>query len=169
MKIVPVLMISLTMVAYSCDKKENANTTISTEAVETTAPSDSSVIMTDSVTAVQPNEARQAPVAATANNVQAANTGGKPALNPPHGEPFHRCDIAVGAPIDSAPQQAAPAPVVPQAAPQSGFNTSPINPVAAPAPVPAAAQNNTGPKPALNPAHGEPWHRCDLQVGAPLT
>ena len=26
-----------------------------------------------------------------------------PGMNPPHGQPNHRCDIAVGAPLDSPP------------------------------------------------------------------
>ncbi len=26
-----------------------------------------------------------------------------PGMNPPHGQPGHRCDIAVGAPLDSPP------------------------------------------------------------------
>jgi hypothetical protein len=35
-------------------------------------------------------------------------TGPAPKINPPHGEPGHRCDIAVGAPLDGS----APAPKV---------------------------------------------------------
>ncbi len=89
-----------------------------------------------------------------------ADNSGKPALNPPHGEPYHRCDIEVGAPLNSsAPVQNVAPPVVQQRAPikTNNFDTNPIKP----------AQNN-GPKPALNPPHGEPHHRCDLEVGAPL-
>lgn len=82
----------------------------------------------------------------------------QPALNPAHGEPYHRCDIEVGAPLSSAPKPAqqvtAPQLVAPQPA-APGFDTNPISPA--------------GPKPALNPPHGEPHHRCDLQVGAPLS
>ncbi len=93
-----------------------------------------------------------------------AETSARPALNPAHGEPYHRCDIQVGAPIDSAPEPSAPQ-LTPS--PQvSGFNTSPIAPSVTSSAAPAAI---SGPKPALNPAHGEPYHRCDLQVGAPLT
>ncbi|TXF76124.1 hypothetical protein [Chryseobacterium sp.] len=74
-----------------------------------------------------------------------------PGMNPPHGEPNHRCDIAVGAPLSSPKAQ---------------------TPVAAPQPVPTAVPDQnalaSGEKPATNPAHGAPYHRCDLQVGAPL-
>lgn len=60
-------------------------------------------------------------------------------LNPAHGQPGHRCDIAVGAPLPSS--------------------TPPV--AAASAPVPATTRR-------LNPKHGEPGHRCDISVGAPL-
>jgi hypothetical protein len=71
-------------------------------------------------------------------------------LNPAHGQPKHRCDIAVGAPLNSPPagnpnqQPAANKPVVGVQAPAAG--------------------NNAG----LNPAHGQPGHDCAIAVGAPL-
>lgn len=79
-----------------------------------------------------------------------------PGMNPPHGEAGHRCDIPVGQPLNSktAPQPSAQN-VQPQAAPQ-------------PMPAPQAVANNTGPKPKLNPAHGEPWHDCAKKVGEAL-
>jgi len=73
-------------------------------------------------------------------------------MNPPHGEPGHRCDIPVGQPLNSKPVPAAqPTQVIAQ-------NTPAPNPTPAP----------TGPKPALNPAHGEPWHNCSVKVGEAL-
>ena len=75
------------------------------------------------------------------------------ALNPAHGMPGHRCDIAVGAPLNSPAQAGQPAP---QVQPM----TAPI-----PAAVPVAPANATG---KLNPPHGQPGHRCDISVGAPL-
>ena len=51
-----------------------------------------------------------------------ANVNGM-GLNPPHGKPGHRCDIAVGAPLNSAPAKAATASPV-------------ITPVAVPAEAP---------------------------------
>lgn len=68
-------------------------------------------------------------------------------MNPPHGEPGHRCDIPVGQPLNSKP-----APVAQQ--------TQAIAQNTPPAP--------TGEKPALNPAHGEPWHNCAVKVGEAL-
>ncbi|MBD8083660.1 hypothetical protein [Chryseobacterium caseinilyticum] len=88
------------------------------------------------------------------NNGKVAKTA--PGMNPPHGQPGHRCDIPVGQPLSSKP-----------AAAPTSQNTAPVQaPQPAPAPQPVVA--NTGPKPATNPAHGQPWHDCAKQVGAPL-
>jgi len=97
------------------------------------------------------------PNAVSPGKIQIDNTGKQvktaPGMNPPHGEPGHRCDIPVGQPLNSKPASATPAP-------------APVQP-AQPAPV-AQPVANTGPKPKLNPAHGEPWHECSKQVGEPL-
>lgn len=77
------------------------------------------------------------------------------ALNPAHGQPGHRCDINVGAPLNSKPNQTTINPAQQQTI---------INPTPAPAPAPATGGNQAG----LNPAHGQPGHRCDIAVGAPL-
>lgn len=79
------------------------------------------------------------------------------ALNPAHGQPGHRCDLAVGAPLPTAgsPVQI-PTPVTTAPAP------TPTPPVAVPTPTTAGG---TGAK---NPEHGQPGHRCDIAVGAPL-
>jgi len=71
-------------------------------------------------------------------------------LNPAHGQPGHRCDIAVGAalPVDNA--AAAPVGSAPLANPAQSTITAP------------AATGK------LNPAHGQPGHRCDIAVGAAL-
>jgi hypothetical protein len=72
-------------------------------------------------------------------------------LNPPHGQPGHRCDIQVGAPLNSTPGAAAtssatplpPAPVLPSGPPVSTAK-------------------------GLNPPHGQLGHDCSIPVGAPL-
>lgn len=76
-----------------------------------------------------------------------------PGMNPPHGQPGHRCDIPVGQPLNSKPDQA------PQPAQNIVQNTTP-------APVQQSLAN--GEKPKLNPPHGEPFHNCSVQVGAAL-
>ncbi|KIC94233.1 hypothetical protein [Flavihumibacter solisilvae] len=79
------------------------------------------------------------------------------ALNPAHGKPGHRCDIAVGAPLNSAARAASAVPSAPAstiAAPTAPAISIPAQPVAV--------------APAVNPSHGQPGHRCDLPVGSPL-
>jgi len=93
--------------------------------------------------AVQPQKsASPQPVTVPAPPV-AVNIPGKK-LNPKHGEPGHRCDIAIGAPLDSKPTQIVTTqPAVKQT---------------------VAIKTGKG----LNPPHSQPNHRCDIAVGAPL-
>ncbi|MEP7165471.1 MAG: hypothetical protein ABI741_12300 [Ferruginibacter sp.] len=91
-----------------------------------------------------PSQTISTPTANAGNSTTAAG------MNPPHGQPGHRCDIAVGAPLNSAPAKTTTAtntaqPVV--------MNTTAV-------PVKTA--------PGMNPPHGQPGHRCDIAVGAPL-
>ncbi len=112
---------------------------------------------TESTGTVDPN-AQFAPVTS-----ETAPLSGDVKLNPPHGEPGHRCEIAVGAPLDGSP---APAPATttetspimqttPQSGAPSGINVAP-------------AAGTTATAPGMNPPHGQPGHRCDIAVGAPL-
>lgn len=93
----------------------------------------------------------------TGNNsatTSAAATG----MNPAHGQPGHRCEIPVGAPLNttataSNPQKAVtPAPTV----------TTTPNP-STPTSVESAPTAE-----GMNPPHGQANHRCDIAVGAPL-
>lgn len=73
-------------------------------------------------------------------------------VNPAHGQPGHRCDIAVGAPLTQAA-------TTPQVATQQPQQTQ-IQPQVQVQPQKVAK--------GMNPAHGQPGHRCDIAVGAPL-
>jgi len=75
-----------------------------------------------------------------------------PGMNPPHGQPGHRCDIAVGAPLNQPAKMTA-------SSPQAPSTITKITPTAA-APAKTA--------PGMNPPHGQAGHRCDIAVGAPL-
>jgi hypothetical protein len=77
-----------------------------------------------------------------------------PGMNPPHGQPNHRCDIAVGAPLNSKP-----------ASPATTTGTT-VN--AQPQVTMTEVPNKVKTAPGMNPPHGEPNHRCDIAVGAPL-
>lgn len=117
-----------------------------------------------------------------ANLSMAAFAQGNAGLNPPHGQPNHRCDIAVGAPLNSAPAKAT-APVTYSKPGQTfpGMLQNPGKAVTNNAPVvqpgtAATVQQTTAATPVnakktaagMNPAHGQPNHRCDIPVGAPL-
>lgn len=75
-------------------------------------------------------------------------------INPPHGQPGHRCDIPVGAPLDGGTpaqtDQNKQIKMTPTSSNQSKSNAQ------------------SGEKPAVNPPHGQPFHRCDVKVGDPL-
>lgn len=79
-----------------------------------------------------------------------------PGMNPAHGQPGHRCDIQVGAPLNSPAGKPAPQPV-----------TTPVQqPVQSAPSILTAPTGNTAV--GMNPAHGQPGHKCDVAVGAPL-
>ncbi len=80
-------------------------------------------------------------------------------MNPEHGKPGHRCDISVGAPLSSAPAKTTTAPTT--VAQPTTITQPAITQPATTAPKTVTAKG-------MNPAHGEPGHRCDISVGAPL-
>lgn len=85
-------------------------------------------------------------------NTPAATTSSTtPLINPAHGMPGHDCTLQVGAPL---PQKESAQPQPANNAPVSAAPSSPVE-VSKPG--------------KLNPAHGEPGHRCDIAVGAPLS
>jgi hypothetical protein len=100
-----------------------------------------------------------APVTAPATAPATVNKNAA-GLNPAHGTPGHRCDIAVGAPLNSPPGNT-PTPV---AAPIGNAGPAMMqNPAKTPAPTQPSGKAGR-----LNPAHGEPGHDCSVAVGAPL-
>lgn len=124
-----ILMVSLVLV--SCKKEQEKESTTSTNP--------SSEIVVDSIQ-------------------KDISTPETVALNPPHGQPNHRCDIAVGAPLNTPvrPNSFYQEPVIPNNTNSQIQQQS--NPIATP---------NT-PRPKFNPPHGQPHHDCKIQVGDPL-
>ena len=88
--------------------------------------------------------------------VQPQPTTTAPGMNPPHGQPNHRCDIAVGAPLNSPPGNNA-----------AGQNPTPAT-VQKPQMQPQASTPAVATAPGMNPPHGQPGHKCEIAVGAPL-
>ena len=136
----------------STDQTKTDSTSVTTQAAPAGSPTAQPTIQMQP----QPGQA-QAPAA----DVKVAA-----GMNPAHGAPGHRCDIAVGAPLNSpAPAKgAAPQMQVQQqgaagSAPQMQMQQAP------PTAQPAAAGKGSG---KINPAHGQPGHDCKVAVGAPL-
>jgi hypothetical protein len=82
------------------------------------------------------------------------------ALNPEHGKPGHRCDIAVGAPLNSSPNTQKSIPTTNNEAINS-LQIQPSTPPNSPTPP-------KNPNAKINPAHGQPGHKCEVAVGDPL-
>ena len=92
--------------------------------------------------------ATNAPIVATAKG-----------MNPPHGQAGHRCEIPVGAPLNSPAASAQP---------NSKVATTPQMTVT-PTTSATATTTPTTPTPeGMNPPHGQEGHRCDIAVGAAL-
>ena len=86
------------------------------------------------------------------------------ALNPQHGQPGHRCDIDEGAPLNAPATNIQPnVPTILPTTPSSTTTTTATN-INAQKVLPPVNTSTT----ALNPKHGDPGHRCDIAVGAPL-
>lgn len=88
-------------------------------------------------------------------NPPAASTVTAPGINPPHGQPGHRCDITPGSPLNSKPSVSAPTISTPTInSPAIKMEQTPTTKVAT--------------APGMNPPHGEPGHVCGTPVGSPL-
>jgi len=104
----------------------------------------------------------QPQVTAQSYSTTAPTTATAKGMNPPHGQPGHRCDISVGAPLNSAPKNTAGSATVTQA---TNVTPAMMNVVEAP------AKTETTPvvtAPGMNPPHGQEGHVCGVAVGAPL-
>lgn len=161
------LSILLVATAFISCKKElepqaeaetRVNDTIVTETVAPAATAEGATMAPQTLTAPQTTQTTQTTQSATpAKNVVVGK-----GMNPPHGQPNHRCDIAVGAPLSGAATKPATQPMTIQT-PNSMTKTN--TPQAVPSLV-APAETVTAP--GMNPPHGEPGHSCSVAVGAPL-
>jgi hypothetical protein len=161
MKYINFLPVLLLMAATTGCGNSSSEDKTTPESSSTTVPAPTTVGTDASTTQPVPQQTPatiQAPVINTPTQPVTTQAVSKAGLNPAHGQPGHRCDISVGAPLDSKPTQPTvntTQPVVTQnAAPALTPNTP------TPSPVKVAA--------GMNPAHGQPGHRCDIAVGAPL-
>jgi hypothetical protein len=155
-----------TMISCSPGQKESKQVTVQeqNQMPEALLKADTSATISLVSDTVQASE--------TQKETAVVNTAANPPeLNPAHGQPFHRCDIPVGSPLNSvAPAKSAQikpatpvnktgmAPTIENAA---RLNNQQVN-------NPASTSVATGTLPKLNPPHGQPFHRCDIPVGSAL-
>ncbi|MCG2610253.1 hypothetical protein LZZ90_01885 [Flavobacterium sp. SM15] len=109
----------------------------------------------------------------------------RPGMNPPHGQPGHRCDIPVGAPLSSKPTAAkntttttntnatrytvsSPNSQSQNAGAETSTMTLPSANITPMKPEVKAQTTAPGMQGKPNPAHGEEGHRCDIPVGVNL-
>jgi hypothetical protein len=102
--------------------------------------------------------------------VPSATTTATTGLNPAHGQPGHRCDIAVGAPLNSAPSASVTPPSPTGAAGSPSVLAGPrVGSIPSPAGTAPSFNTQQGvTAPGMNPPHGQPGHDCSIAVGAPL-
>ena len=148
-----VLVFSLT----SCKKEEesNSNATIKSEVPFTQLPTSEQNQVAQPSTQQKHNlfNNNESP-AVVATSPNRSNSSIMASVNPAHGQPNHRCDIPVGAPLS---QKVSIASTTPQQTPKQTNSVVTV-------PTSLAAVTPKG----VNPPHGQKNHRCDIAVGAPL-
>lgn len=194
------IMIS-SLLFLSCKKEVTTN-----DNEEESISSETSTAVTDSLETTSPNTAAPVSMEPNKNSIMYGQTStgtSTPAntvttttvpppppspqkvakgMNPAHGQPGHRCDIAVGAPLNSAakkitvPNQTKPgmissATTKPGTQVINGATVTTVNnnanaTTAPPATVAAPPAVVTAP--GMNPPHGQEGHDCKIAVGAPL-
>jgi hypothetical protein len=165
----------LSILFISCKKEEVVTTS------ETTSTTPKEIIM-PRVQAIPSQTYTQQPITqniAPVQNQTATPNGQvitpnpvatKPGMNPPHGQAGHRCDIAVGAPLNS-PKSKQPSPGIATSQPVVTSSTITPAPTTQAATTPAILNPNateTVTAPGMNPPHGQAGHDCAVAVGAPL-
>lgn len=170
------LQLVILFLFISCKKEEtttaNTNSAVSVFSDSFSGPIDTTAVPSVNATSNLNANTAQNTTAIPANSVQFATAKG---MNPAHGKPGHRCDIAVGAPLNSSPTKT----------PVAAKTVETSQPVAQPTTVPNSPMNfNTDGKstitttttpstpvftaPGMNPPHGQEGHVCSVAVGAPL-
>lgn len=164
-------LLAISIAFVSCKKKEaetEADTTTTTTQQPTIVPN---VAPIPNETYAQPNPQVNMPVQ-TPQTVTQAPVVTKAGMNPSHGQPGHRCDIAVGAPLNSPVTKAATPSATPGKPAFTTTTTSTPTPTSI-TPQPGAPELLKTDTPAvtapgMNPPHGQPGHVCGTPVGSPL-
>lgn len=170
MKKITIIALFAALGLVSCNDKKAETTTTTSETTTTTT--DAAPVDEHAGHNHAPGEGHDHDHGTAATTADTKTAAG---MNPPHGQPGHRCDIAVGAPLNSPPGKGAGQTSAPAAqSSQSGFlggnaqAQAPAQQQAAPQQQMPKQETAPGMKGKPNPAHGQPGHRCDVSVGQPL-
>lgn len=162
-----IVFLSASLIFISCKKEEEAEVTSSDQPKQILGPIPD-VQSTTNQNFGQANTTQNmvAPNQATVQNVAPPPT--QAGMNPPHGQPGHRCDISVGAPLNSPPGNAgnAGSAITQKITPSFTTTTKTSQPSATPTIISSDAPVATAP--GMNPPHGQPGHVCGTPVGSPL-
>lgn len=176
MKNILSILVLSALLFTSCKKEETTDSAPPEEiATDTTVTSTDSLATTaETTTAQQVSPAANGNISNTVMGKQsvpsAAPVVTAKGMNPAHGQPGHRCDISVGAPLNSPPGKS-----------NSTTTTAPGSATVTKATtVTPGMMNQTGNSPSttnttpvvtapgMNPAHGQEGHVCSVAVGTPL-
>jgi hypothetical protein len=139
------LILAIPFVLFSCKKEvEPKENTTTTRVIPFTEVGNQMRNEAAAKNAALPNQ--------NSNSSSGATTGGE--LNPAHGQAGHRCDLAVGAPLNTGLAKA-----------NSNTVTVPKMKVT---PTVTNTTTTTPTPEGMNPPHGQDGHRCDIAVGAAL-
>jgi hypothetical protein len=157
-KVLSVVLIAFVFASCQNSAESEASEVATSDSIATVAAAAPAVVASDPAALNTPTVASSAPAAvpAPAASAMPSSTGSAQVaggLNPAHGAPGHRCDIAVGAPLSSPLGNAAAG----NAAPAVKLK---------PSQAPVATQPGKAGR--INPAHGQPGHDCSVAVGALL-
>lgn len=165
-------LLSASLLFVSCKKEEETEAATSDTPKEIIMPRVQSIPAQTTTQQVTPQSVPVQTQPATASQTITPNQAPvvtKKGMNPPHGQQGHRCDIPVGAPLNSPPgnanQPKAGTAITQQINPASVTATPAAQPTATPA---ILDPNAPVTAPGMNPPHGQPGHQCGIAVGAPL-
>lgn len=159
-------LLALSIAFTSCKKEEEAETATAATTQQPLIVPRVQAIPTENY--AQPSQQISMPVQNTPQAVAQAPVVTKAGMNPAHGQPGHRCDIPVGAPLNSPAAKTAPTTVTPG---KASFTTTTMpTPTTSPNGAPALLKTDTPvvTAPGMNPPHGQEGHQCGVAVGAPL-
>lgn len=161
-KYISSLLVSTCLLFFSCKKELNPQDSANAGSNPQTESMPSSTENKALTPSTNVNTVVSQPVNAQNSTVNSAAAKTLPGMNPPHGQANHRCDIAVGAPLNSPIKKAEPVKTI---------ATPTVQTSASPTATPAILNPNTVTtvtQPGMNPPHGQAGHLCSVAVGAPL-